>query len=227
MPPRIASAAARPLSIACAIPSPCSGFTKPAASPTRRTRSRAGVVPTSPILSHAPRGRAGDGAGRTSAEHTDARRVFEERVEVARGASARGAIGEHTDAEADVRPPVARGEHPSVPRERCRAVRCPQHDVRDRRPARRGRYEPRTPTARGPDRRDRRPRRPDSSRRRRRRSRRLARDCGSSRRQREAAEPIVVADGFVGATVEELRAGRDRRRRCSVASNCDRCTTIP
>ena len=77
----------------------------------------AGVVPTSPILSHAPSGRAGDRAGRASAENADARRVFEERVEVARGASARGPVGEHADTEADVRAPSARGKHPAVTRE--------------------------------------------------------------------------------------------------------------
>ena len=39
------------------IPSPCSGFTRPAASPTRSTRPAAGVVPMTPILSQPPRRR--------------------------------------------------------------------------------------------------------------------------------------------------------------------------
>ncbi len=54
-----ASAAQRPLHIAWAIPSPCRGFTRPAASPTRSTRPAAGTVPIMPILSQPPRRRAG------------------------------------------------------------------------------------------------------------------------------------------------------------------------
>ena len=53
-PASTASAARRPLVMAWAMPSPCSGFTRPAASPVSRTRPAAGVVPTMPIFSHPP-----------------------------------------------------------------------------------------------------------------------------------------------------------------------------
>ena len=76
-PCRIASAAARPLVMAWEMPSPCIGFTRPAASPTRRTRPLAGVVPTIPILSQPPRRRGGtDGAD--SSRRPTAREMREE-----------------------------------------------------------------------------------------------------------------------------------------------------
>src|SRR5438552_12817279 len=48
-------------------------------------------------------------------ENSDARRVLNEGVEVARGAPARAPVGEHTDPEPDIRSAVSRRKGPSVP----------------------------------------------------------------------------------------------------------------
>jgi hypothetical protein len=53
----------------------------------------------------------------TGVENSNATRVGNEGVEVARGASARTPVGQHADSETDVRTALARRKRPSVPGE--------------------------------------------------------------------------------------------------------------
>jgi hypothetical protein len=146
-------------------------------------------------------------------EHSEPARVFDERVEIVRGASAPTPIGEHRDTEADVRASVTRGKRPSVPGKTRRGGRRPEHDVRhlDQFVAVRAHREP-----------PQHPARVDETGDVRNAARRtvgaddhiaLQPSCVPTRRRRhyEPGEAIVVTKRLVGTTFEELGARIDRR----------------
>ena len=113
-------AAARPLSIAC-----CDAFA------LQRIYQAGGVADQEDTIayrrradeSHLEPGTKGPlptRRGVRGLENSDARGVFEERAEVARGTSGRGPVREHADAEADVRAVRRRRGTPSRIRGRLR-----------------------------------------------------------------------------------------------------------
>ena len=207
------------------MPSPCNGFTSPAASPTSRTRPRAGVVPTMPILSQPPEpSGACPGAGRCRRARGDRRCPRKSaRSRTARAPACRSA--EDPDAEADVGPPVrargrasrSRGRPPAGPAPR--STMCGQRD---------GLVQvgphgesPQHPGGRRPGRR---PRRPGSWRRRRRsRRRRAPRGHGRSANPSSSAVTAQWSPARPSTGTAPAARAASRRR----ASKPARGTAVP
>ncbi len=113
------------------MPSPCSGFTSPAASPTRSTRPAAGRVPTMPSFSQPPNDAPPSAAGgRVSTPR--GHEVGAERRQQPRRVGARGPVAAHPDPQPDVGAAVGAGEHPPVAGEGAPRRRLPEEDLGER-----------------------------------------------------------------------------------------------